>query len=244
MGYYSSNSGGKFLPSLVLALGIAAAGWLVSNTIYKARMASNTVTVKGLAEQEVTANLGIWKLGFSVTGGDLVGVQKKADSNQQIIIDFLTKQGFKQNEIIRGSQQVYDFMSSGYNQNKISPQSRYKVDGEVAVRSDNVSLISQSIQQTGKIIEQGVVLTNTAAPSFKYTELNSIKPEMLKQATKNAREAAQQFAQDSGTKVGNIANAQQGYFSISGIDGFEYQADASVQKKVRVVTTVTFYLGE
>ena len=237
----------KHLPiiaSLILALGIALAGWMVSNTLYKARMADNKVTVKGLAEKELLSDLAIWSLNYTVTGGELKAVQQQAARNREIIAAFLSNAGFLKGDILVSGDNVRDLMSDAYNQSRVSASARYVVDGSVTVRTKDVHRVDQTVAKTGEIVGQGVVLTNTSNPVYKFTALNDIKPEMLRDATKNAREAAQQFANDSETDVQGIASAQQGYFTIGGADGFEYQGDNSLFKKVRVVTTVTFYLGE
>lgn len=232
------------IASLILATGLAVAGGLISTTLYKARMADNKVTVKGLAEREVKSNLAIWSLSYTVTGADLQQVQKQAAQNRDVIIDFLKREGFQSSDILVSGANVRDLMSDAYNQSRISASARYVVDGSVTVRTQDVHRVDQTVGKTGDIVNQGVVLTNTSNPVYKFTALNEVKPEMLRDATQNAREAAQQFANDSETNVKGIANAQQGYFTIDGADGFEYQGDASLFKKVRVVTTVTFYLGE
>jgi uncharacterized protein len=115
--------------------------------------------------------------------------------------------------------------------------------GTIGVRTDKVDAVNALTAKTGSIITQGVAFTDNQGPVYKFTKLNDIKPEMVREATQNAREAAEQFGKDSNTAVKGIANASQGFFTIEGAEGFEYKGDQSVMKKIRVVTTITFYLG-
>ncbi len=233
------------IASAILAIGIAAAGWMISSTLYKARMASNTVTVKGLAERETDANLAIWTLSFSNSGATLAQVQQKSLADQQAISQFLVSQGFQPQDIITGALRVRDLMSDAYNQGRIAENLRYVAEGDVTLRTSQVNEVEKARLLTTQLIDQNVLLTMTNnGPNYKFIGLDEVKPQMLAQATKDARNAAQQFAKDSEVDVLGIANAQQGYFSITGADGFEEMGETSVKKKIRVVTTVTFYLGE
>jgi hypothetical protein len=232
------------IAALVLALGIAVAGYFIGDTLYKTKLLSNTVTVKGLAEQSATADLAIWNLVFSVTGDDLQEVQQRATVHQGIITKFFSDSGFESQEVIVGGLDVRDMMADSYNQANMRVGGRYTITGNVGLRTSKVAEVDKLSSKTGDLITQGVVLASGNLPMFKFTKLNEVKPAMLAKSTASAREAAQQFAKDSQTTVKGIANAQQGIFSIEPIEGYEYKGDASVEKKIRVVTTVTFYLGE
>jgi hypothetical protein len=107
-----------------------------------------------------------------------------------------------------------------------------------------------------QLLQKGIVLNSNPGqgPTYKFTGLNSIKPDMITEATRNARAAADRFAQDSGSKVGSIRQANQGVFSILPADqgsdtgevggGGDFAADSSLMKSVRVVTTVQYYLDK
>lgn len=232
------------IAALVLALGVAIAGYFIGDTLYKTKRLGNTVTVKGLAEQSAKSDLAIWNLSFSVTGGELQEVQQRAAEHQAIIEKFFADNGFSKEEIIIGGQEVRDMMNDSYNQANMREGGRFTITGNVGVRTTKVDAVDALSSKTSELITQGVVLAGGSYPNFKFTKLNDVKPEMLAKSTASAREAAQQFAKDSQTTVKGIANAQQGVFSIEPAEGYEYRGDASVEKKIRVVTTVTFYLGE
>ncbi len=232
------------IAALVLALGIAIAGFFIGDTLYKTKRLGNTVTVKGLAEQSAKSDLAIWNLAFNVTGDNLQEVQQRATTHQGIIKTFFSDNGFEKSEIIVGGLDVRDMMADSYNQANMREGGRYTITGNVGIRTNKVDSVYKLSSKTGDLITQGVVLASGSLPMFKFTKLNDVKPEMLAKSTASAREAAQQFAKDSNTTVKGIANAQQGMFSIEPSEGYEYQGDASVEKKIRVVTTVTFYLGE
>ncbi len=97
------------------------------------------------------------------------------------------------------------------------------------------------MEQSGKLVKQGIVLANSygRGTEFLFTGLNRIKPAMIAEATKNARKAAEQFAQDSGSKVGSIRKARQGLFTIRNRD-----MNSPDLKIVRVVTTVEYFLKD
>ncbi len=232
------------LASVVLGVGLAVAGYFIGDALAKAKRIGNTVTVKGLAERQEKADLAIWNLSFSVTGDDLQNAQKQAADSQVAITEFFQRNGFVLDEISISGLQVQDMMAESYTQANMREGGRFTVTGMVGLRTAKVTEVEKLSNKTGELINKGIVLTGNSGPIYKYTKLNEIKPIMLGEATQNAREAAQQFAKDSRTQVLGIANANQGLFSIEGIEGFEGRDDSSRAKKIRVVTTVTFYLGE
>ncbi len=235
---------------LLLAVGLATAGYFVSNTLYKAKLASNTVTVKGFAEQDVKADLALWQISFGITGPELPGLYAKANANDAAIVAFLEKRGFKKDEIKSGNLSVNDTMANEYRSNNASLAQRFILKDMITVRSANVALVDSTTRALNDLIAEGIVLT-TNSVDFQFTKLNDIKAPMLKAATQNARDAAQQFANDAGSSVGSIQSASQGFFSVNSRDsataqngeGGGYSPQAStIDKKARVVVTLTYYL--
>jgi hypothetical protein len=135
---------------------------------------------------------------------------------------------------------------------------RFIVDQEVSVRSTNVDLVAAAVQRTGELIARGVVISSSNYPpgsgsaSYLFTGLNKIKPEMISEATRNARAAAEHFATDANSKLGTIRHASQEPFIIASADETTQagpdqggdQSAGSMMKKVRIVTEVEFYLGK
>jgi hypothetical protein len=224
----------------LLALGIGLAGVAVGHGLAKVRMATPTVTVRGVAERDVVADLATWTIATQTNGNDLASVQARADRDAETIRAFLQKHGFTPAEIsVRGSgvNQWYDGARGLLN---ISLRQRFQA------RTTDIARMQQAFASQAEIIRAGVALDADGAGglAYSFTRLNDVKPEMIAEATRAAREAADQFAADSGTRVGGIQTATQGLFTITGRDGDVGMGTDTPNQKVRVVTTVTFRLEE
>jgi hypothetical protein len=230
------------LAAIFIAFGIGLAGVMVATGLVEARVADRRVTVKGLAEREVKANLAVWPISITASGDDLAEVQGEIDADVDALETFLTGLGFDEAEIGLGRLRVEDRVAMSWSAE--TPQGgRFLITQPVRVRSTNVDLVAQATRQLGDVTRQGVVLSGWEDASFVFTRLNEIKPEMLEQATGNAREAAQQFADHSGARLGGIREAHQGVFEILPRDGVPGETEASqIFKRVRVVATVTYQL--
>ena len=224
---------------LSIGLGILFAGLFISNALYKARVADRYVTVKGLAEREMDADLAIWPITYKDAGNDLLALQKSIDEKRGIIAKFLIEKGFKEEDINHSSPKITDTYTEGYYGNQQPQGPRYRIQKTVTLRSSNVELVKQTMEKSGELVSKGIALSESweNRTEFLFTSLNSIKPEMIREATINAREAAETFAEDSGSKIGKIRKATQGFFSISDRD-----ANSPDRKIIRVVTTMEYYL--
>lgn len=225
--------------SLILALGIAAAGFLVQKGIIEARR-DRTVEVRGLAEREVSADQGTLEIRFRVADDSLEGLNSKLKAAFSAVTDFAKESGFADSEIRRGGATTSDTRSDGYSRGSETTTPRYIANAVVYVYSNNVKQLDSTATNSDQLLSKGVVVESSAT-RFSFTKLNQIKPEMVKEATGNAREAAEGFARDAGSRLGKLRNATQGLFSIS-TPGQNYEDPSSIQKKVRVVTQVVFDL--
>jgi hypothetical protein len=230
-------NGSSALAALILALGIGAAGWFVGNALYAARASERYVTVRGLSERELPANLAIWPVVFSVTADDLGSLQRQADAGIARVRAFLEK-SFPAEQISVSAPRVQDREAQGMVREG-RPLARYAAEVTVTLRTEQIDAARKAMERSGELIEQGVAVIHSYEyrTQYLYTGLEVIKPEMIAEATKDARRAAEQFASDSGSRVGAIRNAQQGLFSIEDRDPFSPEF-----KKIRVVTTVQYYL--
>lgn len=230
------------LASIFIAVGIGVAGVMIAGGMVEARLVDRRVTVKGLAEREVKADLAIWPMTLTASGDDLALVQTEIDADVAVIQGFLVGLGFDVAEISLGRLRVEDRFAFSYGP-ELPTGGRYLITQPLRVRSANVDLIAQASRQLGDVTRQGVVLSGWEEVSFVFQRLNEIKPDMLEQATVNAREAAQQFADHSGAELGGIRDANQGVFEILPRDGVAGESEASqIFKRVRVVATVTYQL--
>lgn len=226
------------IESAILAVGLALLGVFVYNGINSLAKRDRVVSVRGLAEKEVQADRVIWPLAYKTVGDDLGSVYRDISSANKKIQTFLIKNGIKASDITNGAPQVNDLWTNEYRDN-VNRQ-RYNATSVTTVSSSDVAKVRALMTRTGELLSQGIAI----APNdynypiqFDFTSLNKIKPQMIEQATQNAREVAEKFAKDSESKLGKIKSAQQGLFSIEDRD-----SNTPYIKEVRVVTTVDYYL--
>jgi len=233
--------------ALLLALGIALAGWWVGQGFEKGRAADRYVTVKGISEREVKADVAVWVLRFVASDNDLARAQTKIASSQKAILEFLAKYGIPTGATEIQGLEVNDLLANPYRSGPI--ESRYIINQGILARSDHPEAIQVLSQKVGELVEGGVVLTAgggpAPGPTYLFTRLNDLKPEMIAEATANARAAALQFAKDSKSRLGGIRQANQGVFVILPRDQSPgTMEELQLNKTVRVVTTVEYYLKD
>ncbi|WP_205742658.1 SIMPL domain-containing protein [Onishia niordana] len=234
---------GRIMGALILGgllmLGLVWGGSYIRAAAQVWKQADRVVTVKGLAEREVPADLALWPLHFSVTGDRLGPLQAEMAASEERIRDFLIAQGFDAGNISVTPPNVRDLQAESYGQPP--PEERYRGEATVLLRTPKVARVKAAMPKTGTLVGNGVLLS----PNYEYrieflfTGLEAIKPEMIADATQDARRAAEQFANDAGSAVGHIRSASQGYFSINDLDS--YTPDI---KRVRVVTTIDYALDD
>lgn len=239
-----NNCSKKYLASLILALGILGAGFVMGCYYYHAKTDNNFVTVKGLAEQDVKADLAVWDLKYVLTGNDVIALQQKLTEQQNIIVNHLKAQGFDENEIYIGRLNTNDLTANPYRSEQTG--TRFILNQTITVSSSKVDLVEKSIGTLSELVSKGIIFDNqeySSPVAYIFTKLNDIKPQMLSTATQNAKVAANEFAKSSGTKVGRIHRAQQGVFSILPREEAPGVSESQqINKKVRVVSTVEYYL--
>lgn len=243
---------GYLLSGIFLSLGIVVAAWLIAGAVNNFKAADRYVTVKGLVEKDVRADQGMWVIKFRVSGNDLSAAQAEAAAQKSLVASFLKDAGIADNEVA-STFRVIDKKAQEYGQNNDGSM-RFIIEVSTQVRTANVDVLEAAGQKTESLVKNGVILADDscgAGPRYVYTGLNNLKPEMLAEATKNARKAAEQFAADSGSKVGNIRRANQGVFSLTERDSVAENNDGgngctpgTPNKKVRVVTTIDYFLNQ
>jgi hypothetical protein len=229
----------------ILALGLTLAGWLGGRGLAAARAADRFVTVKGVAEREVQADLALWPLHVVATGNDLAQTQATISRSLGRIRAFLVA-----NRIDTALAELQEVQVTDAYANQFRPgdvPARYIVRQTLMVRSSEPGTVLTASQRVGELVSAGVVLSSQefgrSGPTFLFTRLNDVKPDMIAQATANARAAAEQFAADSRTKLRGIRRANQGVFVILPRDQAAGIAEESqVNKIVRVVSTVEYFL--
>jgi uncharacterized protein len=232
--------------SLALALGLALGGWFIGHGFERGRASARYVEVKGLAEREVTADLALWPLRYVSTGDDLGATQAQITRNTRQVFAFLSRNRIDTTSVQLQALEVSDAFANRFPGERGGP--RYVIQQTVMVRSGNPEIVMAASQRVSELVGAGVVLSSTGeygvgGPTFVFTRLNQLKPSMVKEATANARAAAEQFAADSRTGLGGIRQANQGVFVILPRDQAPgVNEGAQLQKVVRVVSTVQYFL--
>lgn len=225
----------------LVALGLAAGGWFVGQGVVNARVGDRSVTVRGLSERDVVADVAVLPLRFTASGDVLSEVQAQVDRNTQVVRAFLRAQGYRDEDVELGRLEVTDMLSREYRPDNIT--ARFILAQTVVVRTSDVARVGATTRSLNELVRQGVVLQDFRGPSYFFTGLNAVRPEMIAEATASARQGAEQFAEDSGQAVGPIKQATQGYFEIQPRDPTPDGDESSTpNKRLRVVTTVTYRL--
>lgn len=235
---------GKIIAVIILAAGIALGGCFIGRGFYKSRGADRYVTVKGLAEVSITADMAFWPIRFSVSDNNLTTAMSNIRENERIVRQFLIAHGLNDTDITVNNFEVSDRWADPYNTNEQG--SRYIISQVLMARTATPEKIAVALQDVGQLTEAGVVISSSyygMQPSYLFTKLNDLKPQMIADATANARLAAEQFAKDSGSTLGNIRRANQGQFQILPRDQMETAYEQQqINKIVRVVTTIEYQL--
>jgi hypothetical protein len=232
-------------PALVLgifiSLGLAALGYLIAGGIVRIKALERTIEVKGLSEREVPANIAIWPIRFSEADDDLNKLFSTIQRKNSIITEFLEKNGFQEKEISTSAPAIVDRQSQGY-EGSNKAKFRYSGSSTITVYTENVDSVRKTMEKLVELGKRGIAISGEDYQSktvFLFTKLNDIKPVMIEEATKNARAVAEKFAQDSKSRLGRIRSASQGQFSIDDRD-----SNTPFIKKVRVVSTIQYYLSD
>jgi hypothetical protein len=223
----------------IIATGTALSGFFVGQSIAKFKTSDRAIVVKGFSEREVKSDMGELMLIFKNPGNDLVEMQKKSEQDKEAVLAFLKSKGLKDEEISFDGTELFDRQTREYSIQGEKNEYRYILTTRIKINTKQVDVIKDISNHTAELIKQQVnIATNMR---YYFTHFDDLRTEMIAEATQSARQAALQFAKDSGSQVGEIRKAVQGAFSITSPNE-EYNEVGSIHKKIRVVTTVTFNL--
>ena len=226
--------------TIIISAAVVFSSLILSLGMGKIMHTERTVSVRGLAEKEVDADLAVWKLSFSIGSNNMKELQNQILRETDLAKTFLENHQLTQADYTVLSPEITDATVSMYS----DPEHRsfdYVGKQTILIRSGNVQAVKSAAQDTIQLLGQGVSVSSDwdGKVQYYFNGLNEIKPEMIAEATENAHKAAEQFAHDSNSKVGKIQTASQGLFSIEdAAPGLEYK------KNVRVVTTVVYFLAD
>lgn len=228
------------IAAVAVVIGLLGLGLILKSAAVDVKSMERTVQVKGLAEMEVAADTVIWPLQFSDADNNLENLVERIEQKNDAVIAFLKLHGFDDDEISRGAQSIVDKQAREYGDS--NQQFRYIARANITVYSSQPSKVQNALGQVGQLAKQGIALVQDNYDTrieYLFTGLNDVKPAMVQEATEKAREVAIKFAKDSKSKLGKIKTARQGQFSISNRDSNTPQL-----KKVRVVTSIEYYLSD
>ena len=229
---------GKFYSGLFIMVGLVVLGMMFPRAVEKYRSYDRTVNVKGLCEKEVKADKVIWPVVYKVMANDIQSIYDQTDKSNAVIVEYLKAGGIDASEITVSVPQISDKFANEYGNNDRAY--RYIATNVITVCTDKVDDVLGLMSKQSDLLKKGIVTGGNTWENpveFKYEGLNEIKPAMIEEATMNAREAAEKFAKDSQSRLGKIKTANQGTFTIENRD-----SNTPYIKKVRVVTSVTYYL--
>ncbi len=230
----------KATPALLLSIAIVVLGFTIKSAIETFSFRDRVVSVRGLAEKEVKANRVTWPIVCKQVGNSLPEIYTNIQSTNAKIVKFLKDNGVADSEISINAPEIVDLQADRYGNDR--PPFRYNVTSVIVVVSENVDQVRKLILSQMELLKDGIAITDGGYQcqiKYEYTDLNSIKPEMIAEATAKAREAGQKFASDSESTLGKIKSATQGQFSIEDRD-----ENTPYIKKVRVVSYIEFYLED
>jgi hypothetical protein len=234
------NNASATLLGLLVAVGLTLGGYFVGDGFFQARALERSVEVKGLAEREMPADTAIWPLQVVVAGNELEVLLGQLEEQGQQVRAFLTLRGFSEDEISVGAPNITDRLAQGFGDQNV--KLRYSVSQVVTVFTSNIQAVRAAGDELLELGKAGIVLSQDDyqfRTQYLFNGLNEIKPAMIEEATRNAREVAEKFAEDSDSRLGKIRSARQGQFSISDRDSNNPHI-----KNVRVVSTLEYYLDD
>lgn len=227
---------------VVLGLSLSIAGYFIGDGLYKAKRENRLVTVKGLAEKVVKSNIAELQITIDANGDDLGQIKQKIVADTKKLESYLASLGLQAEELRVEDYRLTDRFADIYGDKK-NIALRYQISKKFQLSTSNTEAAQQASQNVEQLSLEG--LNASFLINYQYSLLNDIKPEMVAMATRNARKAAQEFASDSGSKVGKIRRANQGVFQILSSNAFSHRGTtAEMLKKIRVVTTITYELAD
>ncbi len=232
--------------SVLVAAAIILAGWLMARGLVQFRVGDRTVSVKGVAERTVKADVALWPLRLVVADNDLGLAQRRVQADRRTVMQFLSRYGIDSAHVELQGLSATDTRANPYGPERPAA-TRYVVNLTLMVRTGDVDRLSTAAQGVSELLAAGVVFSSgeygASGPIYLFTRLNDLKPEMLAEANANAMKAAEEFARSSRARVGEIRRASQGVFEILARDPAPgIQQESQVQKTLRVVTTVEYGL--
>ncbi len=244
------NRSGIIIGSALIGLSLSLCGYFLSDSLYKMRFSDRTVVAKGFSERDVKSNLAVWEINLSIKGNDLKEMLLELEAQEKVILDFLKAHDIPEDNVFFENIHTQDLLRSQTDNPHLpqgrEPRFRYTLGQSVKIRSAHVDQISKAISDQNELVSSGIMV-QWSHVSYFFTSLNELRPSMLSESIKSAQKVAQQMADDCGTQLGKIRTLNQGVFTITARDqnsGAHTYDGASVYKKVRIVSTLSYFLKD
>lgn len=223
----------NMIQGVSIVLAAAVLGLFMVWTVKTLKSYDDTVKVRGLCEKEVPADRVVLRVSFGGQDNELSDLRAAIDRDEQTVITLLKNAGFTDDEIKYTSARFNDRYDSYYTNNI---RFRYSANQTISVFTSKMDVVSELEKTIDAELLKHNIISSTYS-TYEYNGLNDIKPSMIAESLENARSAADEFAKNSHSKIGKMRTASQGYFEVEDLDENTPQV-----KKVRVVTTVEYYL--
>lgn len=228
---------------LFLTTAATISGYLIGSSLMRFKINDRTITVKGLVEKSVISDYATWTIPFETNAETFDAARVKLTSSKDVIHQFLKRQGFEDHEVTSTTTAVKDRATIASDK-QVQPDVRFSMEGQAVIETAKIKMLQKASAEIDQIIEKGVILRTAdwrSKPTFVYTKFNELRPKMLREAVQNAQKMAIQFSKDTGIKIGALRQANQGQFQIFGKNSEnEYQQNESLEKNIRVVSTLQF----
>ncbi len=230
----------SFILGAFICSGLALMGYLIGSSAIKFREYERVVSVKGLSEREIPADVAVWPVNFTAANNDLTALYSSMENNSKQVVEFLTEAGFSSAEITISAPVITDKLAQQYGGGE-NAHLRYISSQTITVYSNQIDLVRATQNNLAKLGKKGIALGGYeyVKTEYLFTKLNEIKPAMIEEATRKAREVAEKFAKDSHSQLGKIKSANQGQFSVEDRD-----TNTPYIKRVRIVSTIDYYLSD
>ncbi len=243
--FIKEKSQGYLILGISLALGFIISAFIVAGAAKSIKMANQSISVKGYAEKNLTADLGLWRSNITVRSQTMTDGYNRLQTDLQKVLAYLKSKGISEDMIkidAVNSMQTYRTSENGNN----SIPDGYQMNQMISITSNNVQDLMKLSTEASELIRDGIDF-QSYSPEFFYTKLNNLKIEMLGAASLDARKRAETLAKNSGSEVGALKSAQQGVFQITAVNSTEISDFgaydlSTIEKTIKSVVTIEFYI--
>lgn len=233
------------LLGITLPLGVIISTHLATKSLEKVQIRDQAISVKGYAERAIKADFATWRAGVTARAATLKDASASLEAGRKQVLDYLAASGFAVDSVKAGQvSMTISYKRDAATKYETSEIDSYALWQSFSVEHSDPHVVERTARGAEKLISAGVELRSDA-PEYFFTKLNDLKIEMLGQATRNARERAEQLIVNSGGTLGEVRSANQGVFQITPAYSTEVSSGgmndtSSIEKSIKAVVTVEY----